>query len=250
LDETGIYFVLRTVAKGAGSYLGNDSVANGSTHNTPTGLGAGATAFTVPTAAATISGTLPVGGPLDVRTATLTTLLGGGTTTAERTAVADMIAPQFIETDVVVKSFQLGVLADLRSSLYNPDPNRLPAISNGAAITVVQDDGNTAFTAALTVISNAQLGVPGAGQVTITGTNLGNAERTLSTTVKFLDASNVPGQMLPVLLHQKSIVAAGGSVNPTSIVIPAALVPTWAVATTTKVQVQYTSLASAQFALV
>lgn len=248
---SAVRVVLYSLTKGVGSYIEIDTTAHGSTANGATAFnfGAGGGSFTVPSVATYIGATLPVGGPLDVRATTIRTNLGPALTAAQVAAMADVIAPQFIETDVAIKCFQVGDLHDLRSASFNPDPSRVPPLSNGAAVTVVQDDGNTLFTAPLTVVTNAQLGVPGAGQVTITGTNLGNSEREESV-VEFLDTLNLPGQHLPVQLPQKLIEHAGGSVGATSIVIPASLVPSWAVVTTTKVRVQYTSFISNAFALV
>jgi hypothetical protein len=54
---------------------------------------------------------------------------------------------------------------------------------------------------------------------------------------------------VPVTVDQYFIVAAGGTVSKTSIVLPAAVVPA-GVAAGIKVQVQYTSLVSNQFTLV
>lgn len=243
-DETGTYFVLRTAAKGTGSYLGVNVLAT-STFNTLVGFANPAFAFTVPTAAAVITATLPVGGPLDVRdVATLQPLLGYGTTLAERTAVADTIAPRFIETEVVKKSFQVGNLADLRNPLFNPDPNRLPAIASGPAITVTQDDGFTLYTAPLTALTNAQINVPIANWLTLTGTDLGITERPEDTEVHLLDESNLPTQELPVILWGRHIIAHGGSISQTSITIPPALKPLWVAAVTSKARVKFTSFAS------
>lgn len=244
LDETGLYFVLRTTAKGTGSYLGVNVLAT-STLNTLVGFANPAFAFTVPTAAAVITATLPVLGVLDLRDViTLQPLLGYGTTLAERTAVADTIAPRFIETEVVKKSFQVGNLADLRNALFNPDPNRLPAIANGPAITVTQDDGFTLYTAPLTALTNAQINVPIANWLTLTGTDLGITERPADTEVHLIDESNLPTQALPVILPGRLIVASGGSISQTSITIPPALKPAWIVATTSKARVMFTSFAS------
>ncbi len=249
LDETSKYFVLRTTAQGAGAYLGVNVLAT-STLNTLVGFANPAFAFTVPTATTVITTTLPVGGPLNVSDATLTTLLGGGITTAEKSAVADTIAPKFIETDVVTKSFQVGYLADLRNALFNPNPSAKPPLTPGPAITVVQDDGTTPFAAPLTVVTNGQIGVPLPNWVTVTGTNLGLTERPYETEVHFLDESNLPGQNQPVILPGRRIVASGGSIAPTTITIPPALKPAWLVATTCKVRVLYTSFASNKFPLV
>jgi hypothetical protein len=235
-----------TLSKGAGTILQVDSVGNGSTFNTPAVLGAGGQTKTVPTAAAFITATLPVGGPLDVSAATIRTSLGGGLTDAQVGIAADAIAPQFVETDTALKSFQVGALSGLLSASYNPDPNRLPAITPGAAVTVVADDGSTIFSSSKPVLTNAQVNTPGAGDVTLTGLGLAGAgspnSEVVATKVKFF----LP---VPVTVDQYFIVAAGGTVSKTSIVLPAAVVPA-GVAAGIKVQVQYTSLVSNQFTLV
>jgi outer membrane murein-binding lipoprotein Lpp len=78
-----------------------------------------------------------------------------------------------------------------------------------------------------------------AGSVTLTGTNLAHPDGVDSTVVCFilLDGSTR-------LVHQKVIeTTTGGVVTPTSIVIPAAIVPVGVVAGC-RVKVLYTSLAS------
>jgi hypothetical protein len=253
---SAVRVVLYSLTYGEGSYINIDTVANGSTFNgaTAANFGVGGGTFTVPLATAFITATLPVGGPLDVRATTIRTQLGPALDTAQVEAMASTIAPKFVDTDVAVKCYQVGYIADLRSANFNPDPNRLPAIVNGPAVTVVQDDGNTAFSASALApvpnITNAQLNVPVAGAVTITGVGLGDAENIGSVTVKFTDIINTPSQHAPKLVSQAEILHAGGTVSLTSIVIPASLVPTWAVVTTTRVSVKYTSLASNTFALV
>jgi len=235
--------ILKSNTLGVGSYIANDSVANGSTFNTPANFGAGVTSFTMPSAAATITALLPVGGPLDVSAATLLTTLGAD---PNRSNMADVIAPRFIETDVVIKSFQKGNIAGYRSASYTPDPNRLPALALGAAITVVQDDGVSAFTAALPTVSGAVHNSPNTGDITISGSGLANAEDD-QTVVRVTSANGATS----VKLFQKVIrttVSGGttGAVTATSIVIPASLLAGLGV-TGSKVQVQYTSLASALF---
>lgn len=235
-----------TADKGAGTVLQIDSVVNGSTFNTPAVLGAGGQVKTVPTAAALISTTLPVGGPLDVSPATVRSSLGAGLTDAQVKIAADAIAPQFVETDVAIKSFLVGDMAGYLSSGWNPDPNRIPAFTPGPAITVVQDDGVTAFAATKPLLTNAQFGVPAPGAVKLTGTGIAGAgspnSEVVATAVKFY----LP---VPVSLSQSAIVAAGGTVSSTIIIVPASIVPT-GVAAGIKVQVQYTSLVSNQFTLV
>jgi hypothetical protein len=178
-----------------------------------------------------------------VSAATLLTTLGAD---PNRSNMADVIAPRFIETDVVIKSFQKGNIAGYRSASYTPDPNRLPALALGAAITVVQDDGVSAFTAALPTVSGAVHNSPNTGDITISGSGLANAEDD-QTVVRVTSANGATS----VKLFQKVIrttVSGGttGAVTATSIVIPASLLAGLGV-TGSKVQVQYTSLASALF---
>jgi hypothetical protein len=246
LDNAGTHLVLQSTVPGVGSYIEVDTVGNGSTFNTPVGFAAGGVSFTVPSVASVITATLPVSGPLDVSTATLTTNVGAGATSAQLTALADTIAPHFVDTDTAIKSFQVGMISGFLSASYNPDSRRFPALPNGAAITVVQDDGVSLFTAPLTVITGAVHNSPNGGDITITGTNLGNSEVD-STVVRVTSADGSRS----VKLYQKVIrttLSGGtqGSVSATSIVIPASLLSSLGVAGS-KVIVQYTSLASNLF---
>jgi len=247
-DNTLTYMVLQSTTLGVGSYIEIDSVGGGSTFNTPVGFAIGGDTFTMPAVSTVITALLPVGGPLDVSVATMSGLVGPGPRTGQFTALADSIAPHFVETDVVIKSFQVGMIRQYRNALYNPDPNRLP---NGAAITVVQDDGVSLFTAPLTVISGAVHDAPNAGDITITGTNLGDVDIDATIVrVTSADGANY------VKLYQQVIrtTLTGGTqgvVAPVSIVIPASLLLTitgvalGVVGST--VRVQYTSLGSNLF---
>jgi hypothetical protein len=230
---------------GPGAYIANDTVLNGSTANTDLGLPDGAT-WTIPTAAATITALLPVGGPLDVSTGTLATAVSPMLTAAQILAIQDAIAPQFVETDVAIKSFEVGNLAGYLKATYSPDPSRLPALALGAAITVVQNDGVSLFTAPVPTISGAVHNVPNPGDLTITGTGLGNSEWDA---VKVKVSNPTTGAV--VVLDQKIIettVSGGttGAVSATSIVIPASLLHGLGVAGNVA-QVKYTSLASNRF---
>lgn len=195
-----------------------------------------------------IAATLPVGGPLDVSSATITGVAGLGAATATQvTRIADLIAPKFVDSEAAIKSFQVGNLAKFRSASYNPDPNRLPALTAGAAIAVVADDGVTAFTAALPTISGAASSTPNAGDVTITGTGMGSSEWK-ATKLKFTDIAT--GRV--TVIEQAKLVATltggtQGSVSATSIVVPASLIPN--IGAGDKVQVLYTSLASNIFTI-
>lgn len=238
---------LQTTAKGAGNRIQHDTTAGGSTANTPLGLAAGGANFTVPTAGTLIAAAIPVGGPVDVSAATLRTNLGAGLTAAQVLSVQDGLAPRYYETDVAIKSFQVGTLAGYKSASFNPDPNRLPPLTPSAAIAVLADDGVTAFSAPVPNITNAQFNTPVAGAVTITGVGMAwhgtpNAE-VRATRIKFHTAPDAR------VVDQATIVAAGGTVSATSIVIPASKVPA-GVGVGTIVQVFYTSLASNRFTLV
>lgn len=242
----GDYLVLQSNVVGVGSFIAVDTVANGSTFNTPVGFAVGGVSFTVPDATTVISATNPVGGPIDVSSSNLVSTVGEGATSAQLSAVADTIAPHFVETDVVIKSFQVGQISGYLSASYNPDPNRLPLISSGAAISVVADDGVSLFTAPMTVVTAAAHNTPNSGDITITGTNLGNPEVD-ATVVRVTSADG--GRS--VRLYQQTIrttLSGGtqGSVASTSIVIPASLLSGLGVAGS-KVLVQYTSYASNAF---
>lgn len=236
--------VLYSLTGGPGSHITIDTTANGSTFNGATAgnFGAAGGTFTMPAASAFITATLPVGGPLDVRATTIRTQLGPAPTDTQVAKIADSIAPQFIETEVAVKCYQVGNLADLRSANFNPDPNRIPALSNGAAVTIVQDDGNTAFSASvLAPVPNISGAAFGGGNLTITGTGLGNSEFPNSVKVKL--TSVVTGAVLVV--SQRKFVSVGGSVSATSVVVPTTQIP--GMAAGDKVQLLFMSLASNVF---
>lgn len=239
---------IQTTAKGAGNRIQYDTTAGGSTANTPLALAAGGANFTVPAASTVITATVPVGGPVDVSPATIRTQLGAGLTEAQWVALQNALAPLLVETDVALKSFQVGYLFDLRNAAYNPDPNRLPPIASGAAVAVVADDGVTPFVSPVPTITNAQYNVPAPGMITITGTGLAgpgspNSE-VVQTRVKFFTAPDTR------YVDQARITATvGGVVSATSIVIPASLVPA-GIGVGSRVQVRFTSLASNAFTLV
>jgi len=246
LDDSGTYMVLQSNTPGVGSYVEIDADPP-STFNGVVGFGAGGS-FTVPTVATVVTTCLPVGGPLDVSTATLYATVGAGATLAQLNALADTIAPQFIDTDVAIKSFQVGMISGFLDASYNPDPRAMPPLTPGPAIEVVADDGVTPFTAPLTVIGGAASDNPNAGDITITGTNLGHPDPEVDQTV--VRVTSACGA-ISVKLYQYTIrttLSGGtqGGVAPTTIVIPASLLNSLGVAGS-KVIVQYTSLASNEF---
>ncbi len=244
VDSTGTVFVLVSNTVGVGSYISVDTVGAGSTFNTPVQLGAGGQTFTMASASTIITALLPVGGPLNVSASSLLTNVGAAPTAA---SVADKIAPRFIETEQAVLSFQVGNLSKYLESTFTPDPNRLPALAQSAAITVVQDDGTTTFTSTNPTVSGAVHNSPNTGDLTIAGTGLGNSEFFNATAVRVTN----PTTGVYVHLEQRVIgrtVSGGttGSVSATSIVIPASLLAGLGVVGS-KVQVKYLSLASAAF---
>jgi hypothetical protein len=245
---SGIRVALESTEYGVDSYVELDTVGNGSTANTDLGLSDGAR--TMPAASVFITDLSPDGGPIDVQDTTITAV-GTGTAASALSlipsdrgtveAIADVVAPMFFETDVVIDSFLVGMLSEYRSASWNPDPNLWPTPpANGAAISVLQDDGVTPFVATIPTISSATLGAPGAGDVTIAGTGLGSSEKN-QTTVKFTGD-------VETVIAQELIVAAGGSVSPTAVVVPASLIP-GAATTTTSVEVKVRHRASAVEAL-
>jgi len=251
--------VLESTLFGVTSYLENDDVAGGSNANTDLGLADGA-ARNMPAASAysTAIGIPGNPGDLDVSQATIEAV---GATTNSRAlephydagftrggaALADLIAPQFAETDVVIESFLTGMLSEYRSANFNPDSRNAASVV-GAAIDVVENDGTTAFATAntLPVLTTADLGTPSAGDLTITGTGLGKesggaTDPLRSTSVKLTGLG-------AITLHQEAIEAGGGTISDTSIFIPAALIPGAAV-TTTSAQVKFRQRVSAVVAL-
>lgn len=238
---SGTRLTLRTEATGTGAFIAVDSVANGSTFNTPAGLLVGGDTHEMPSAAVCIASTLPIGGPLDVSATNIRATLGKGLTDAQVTAVADLIAPRFLDSNTAIDSFLVGDIKELLSPTYCPDPNRIPAIATGQAVVVVHDDGVTPFSYTLPTLSTAELNAPSAGAVKLTGAFLASAgspnAEVVATRVKFYTRPEA------VSVDQAFIVAAGGKVSATEIIIPASLVPASANATVS-VQVQYKSFVS------
>lgn len=103
------------------------------------------------------------------------------------------------ETDRVLMSVNKGVIAGLKAA-------------NLLTVTSFQDSDVAAPT-----VTSMRLDLPGAGDITITGTNLTSLAPDL-TSVAFTGSG-------AVTLTQTQITGGGGTVGATSIVIPAALVP-------------------------
>jgi len=236
-DSTGTLLVIQSTVPGVGSYIAVDTVGNGSTFNAPANLGAGGQTFTMPSATTVITAlnpavVPPATGSINVSAATLLSTLGASPNTSY---VADFVAPPFKETEVAVQSYQVGDLAKYRALTWNPDPRRLPVITSGPAVQVVEDDGVTNFSssplAPLPTVTAATHNVPAAGDITITGVNLGNVEYLNETIVTIRQAASAatPGtqpasiRVTQSLLNKPVSSGTQGSVSNTSIVIPASL---------------------------
>jgi hypothetical protein len=235
LDRMGIYMVLKSTATGPGAYVEVDSVAGGSNFSAVPGIAIAGGGFTVPAAAAVITATNPVGGPLAVSDGQLLILLGGGPTNAQVTAVRDAVSQRIIETPVAVQSFKVGVLSKYRSATYTPDPFHLP---QGAAIAITQDNGTTLFTAPLPTLVSA---VIAAGNLTLNGTGLASAEN-FNAVVKIEGA-------VAASVSQQAIRHAGGLVGPTLIRIPLSMLPAGLAAVTCLASVKFDTLKSAKVAV-
>lgn len=139
---------------GPNALLDIDTFANGSTLNTPLGLADGATV--TGTATTTLvsdikTAAYPTAVTIDVSEATIVGAnavfanLSAGDKTALTAAVAELIAPYFVETGDVLNSFANGKMSVLRAATYRPDGDRA-GYPTGIAIAAVEDDGSTPFT--------------------------------------------------------------------------------------------------------
>jgi len=231
--------------RGTASQVAIDTTGNGSSANADLGFSTSGVERSMPGASDTLAVLSPPGGPLAIEDTDIDGIGSGSNANAlslipktrgTHDALRDVVAPAFAETSVAIESYLVGQIAGYRNSSFNPDSRRVPALTPGAAVAVVADDGS-AFSTNVTVptITSATLDSPNAGDVTIAGTGLGGelggggGTGRLDTEVKFTG-------VISVKLGQKQIENAGGSVSLTAIVVPASLIP-GATTTTTSVQV-------------
>ena len=174
---TGTKVVIQSTIPGVGSFI---EIGPG-TINATISLTTGQT-FTMPTAAAIITALDPVvvppaTGSLNVSAANLLTNVGAS---PNNVYVANFIAPQLQETTTAIQSFQVGMMSEYLELDWTPDSRRLPVITPGPAIQVVENDGVTNFSsspqAPLPMITAAVHNAPNTGDITITGVGLGNVE--------------------------------------------------------------------------
>jgi len=139
---------------GPGALLDIDTVANGSILNTPLGLADGATVTGSSTAGLVSdikTAVYPTAVTIDVSQATVVganadfTNLSAGDKTALTAAIAELVAPYFVETGDVLNSFANGKLSVARVATFRPDGDRA-GYPTGIAVAAVADDGSTPFT--------------------------------------------------------------------------------------------------------
>jgi hypothetical protein len=161
-----------------------------------------------------IDATVPVGGPVDIRAATIRAVSGlGAATDAQVLALQGFLAYSFVETDLVKKSFLYGNLAAYRAAGFNPDPRRVPTLGAAAAIAMVQADFHTAFVVAVPTITTAVLA---GGNLTVNGSGF--------TATGLFEVTVVLTGTGARKVRQDQILAGGGTISDTVIYLPAALV--------------------------
>ena len=139
--------------RGPGATVDIDTFANGSTLNTPVGFADGATivnpALSVTRGAIQVAA-YPSPTTIDVSTATIEAVasildLSTADQAALILAIADLIAPQLVETGLVELSFVQGKLSEMIKTTFQPGGTRagLPA---GIGAAVVENDGATPYT--------------------------------------------------------------------------------------------------------
>jgi hypothetical protein len=125
-----------------------DTTGAGSTLNTAVGFAAGGTILTGLSVAALRAATFPTPLTIDVSTATITALstwalLNASQQAALVEAIAEAIAPRFVETGQALLSFAFGVLAKMRSASFQPGGPIKNILPPGIAAAIVTDDGVT-----------------------------------------------------------------------------------------------------------
>lgn len=208
-DTTGTLVVIQSTIPGVGSFI----ELGAGTFNTLLHFSTSQT-FTMPSAATIITALNPVvvppaTGSINVSAANILSNVGASPAAAN---VANLIAPQFQETEVAIQSFQHGNLAGYLLPTWNPNSRLLPAITSGPAIQVVQNDGTTSFassaSAPLPMITAAVHNSPNTGDITITGVGLGNVESFDGTVVTVTGAAGTAGITAPfVKLTQAQIIS-------------------------------------------
>ncbi len=182
------------------------------------------------TAASLIAATVPVytGGAItlanyNISGTQIKTVTGGGTSNAQVAALQALLAYHFVETDLVKKSFLNGNIhgflfpytTNPPNGGFNPDPRRFPALTSGQAIVCLADDGSTQFSVKTPIITSSSII---AGALTLNGSSGGLSGYGLYETTVFLSGQGAKR------ITQEQILAGGGTITDTQIVIPAPVV--------------------------
>jgi len=137
---------INTVAPNSGpsAILSTDTFAHGSLLNTPLGLADGV-ALSGLTLTALKTAVYPTAVTINVSSAQIIGLSTfASLTTAQKAAltlaIADLVAPQFVETPLAVMSFAKGVISKMRVAAFKPD-----GLVAGIAAAVVEEDGVTVY---------------------------------------------------------------------------------------------------------
>lgn len=175
-----------------------------------------------------------------------------GASDAQVEALQNMLGYHFVETDAVKKSFLAGCLHGYLSSSFNPDSRgdlSHPASTAGQAIKVVQDVNHlSTSTTAFSVNTPTITGLVLSGTLTINASGGLAGYGLYESTVIILGYG-------ARRITQAQILAAGGTITDTQIVVPAALiaatttVPTIPTAGKTYVLVQANDMLSNKYAL-
>ena len=176
-----------------------------------------------------------------------------GATNTQVSALQNMLGYHFVETDILKKSFLAGVIHGLRSPKFNPDPrgdlNHAPTTPGPAVVCVNDVVPGSTTTTLFAILQPVITGLTLSGTLTVTGATGGLAGYGLYESTVIITGKGARR------ITQAQILAAGGTVSDTSIVIPAALiaatatVPTIPTAGSTFVRVQTNDMLSNTFAL-
>lgn len=143
-------------------------------------------------------------------------------TNAQVVALQNMLGYHFVETDSVKKSFLAGCLHGYLASSFCPDSRgtfNTPPATAGQAIKVVQDvNASSTSTTAFTVLTPAITSLSLSGTLTINGSGGGLSGYGLYTPTVII--VGLGGRRIT----SAQILAAGGTISDTSIVVPASLI--------------------------
>lgn len=214
----------------------------------------------VDAAAALITATVPgySGGlvvpTVDISATAIKTIIGlSGVSNAQVETIQNMLGYHLVETDIVKKSVLAGCIHGYLSTEFNPDSRgdlNHPPATKGQAVQVVQDVNHLSTTTSLFTVSTPIItGLTLSGSLTIAGSAGGLIGYGLYETTVIITGYGARR------ITQDQILAAGGTVTSTSIVVPASLiaatatVPTVPTTGKTWVRVQVNDMLSNLYAL-